>query len=58
MCVDPKHGTGGERGAIAGVSGPWRAEVGSEGARLPFSSLGVACAWRHEGNMNGLCLAF
>ena len=56
-CMHPERGTAGEPGAIAGVSGHWRVEVGLEGARSPFSWLGVACASRHERSMNGLCLA-
>ena len=30
---------------------------GLQGTRSPFSLLGVACASRHKGSMNGLCLA-
>ena len=56
-CVYPEHGTVGEPGAIAGVRGRWRVTGGPEGARSPFSWLGVACRSRHEGSMNGLCLA-
>ena len=51
------HGTAGERGTVAGVSGWWRVEGGLQGARSPFSWLGVVCASRHEGSMNGPCLA-
>ena len=57
VCVYSEHGTAGELGAVAGVSGCWRVERGLQGARSPFSWLGVACASRHEGSMNGLCLA-
>ena len=35
----------------------WRVGGGSQGARSPFSRLGVTCASRHERSMNGLCLA-
>ena len=56
-CVYSEHGAAGEPGAVAGVSRCRRVEEGLHGARLPFSCLGVACASRHEGNMNGLCLA-
>ena len=56
-CVYSEHGTAGEPGAVAGVSGCWRVEGGLQGARLAFSWLRVACASRHEGCMNGLCLA-
>ena len=52
-----EHGTAGEPGAIAGVSGCWRVEGGVKGVRSPFWCLGVACASKHEGCMNGLCLA-
>ena len=47
----------GERGTVVGVSGWWRVEGGLQGARSPFWGLGVARASRHEGSMNGLCLA-
>ena len=56
-CVYSEYGTAGEPGAVAGVSGCWRVEGGLQGARSPLSYLGVACASRHEGCMNGLCLA-
>ena len=56
-CVYPEHGTTGERSAIADVGGRWRVEGGLEGARPPFSWSGVACPSRHEGGMDGLCLA-
>ena len=56
-CVYSMHGTAGEPGAVAGVSGCWRVEGGLDEARSPFSCLGVACPTRHEGSMNGLCLA-
>ena len=55
--VYSEHGTAGERGAVAGVSGCWRAEGGLNGARSPFSWLGVTCLSRHKGSMNRLCLA-
>ena len=35
--VYPEHGTGGESGAVAGVSRRWRVEGGLEGARSPLS---------------------
>ena len=41
-CMYPEHGTEGDRGAIAGVSGRWRVEGELEGARSPFPWLGVA----------------
>ena len=47
----------GEPGAVAGVSGCRRVEGGLQGARSPFSCLGVGCASRHEGSMDGFCLA-
>ena len=53
----PEHGTAGEPGAVAGVSGCWRAEGGLDGGRPPFSWLGVACALGYEESMHGLCLA-
>ena len=43
--------------ASAGVSGCWRVEGGLKGVRSPLSCLGVACTSRHEGSVNGLCLA-
>ena len=52
-----ENGTAGERGTVEGVSGWWRVEVGLQGARSPFSWLGVASASRPEGSMNGLCVA-
>ena len=57
MYVYPEHGNAGEPGAIAGVSACWRVEEGLEGARLPFSWLGVACPSIYEGSINGLRLA-
>ena len=54
--VYSEHGTAGEPGAVAGVSGCWRVEGGVQGARSPFSWLGVARASRPEGIMEGLCL--
>ena len=55
--VYPEHGTAGEPGAVAGVGGRWRVEGGLKGARSPISWLGVAYPSRHEGRMNGICLA-
>ena len=55
--VYSEHGTVGERGTTTGVSGCWRVEGGLQGARSPFSWLGVPCASRHEGSTNGFCLA-
>ena len=56
-CVYSEHGTAGEPGAVAGVSQFWPVEGGLRGAQSPLSCLGVACASRHEGWRNGLCLA-
>ena len=56
-CVFSEHGTAGEPNAVAGVSECWRARGRLQGARSPLSCLGVACVSRHEGCMNGLCLA-
>ena len=56
VCVPRQHGSAGEPGAIAGMGGRWPVEGGSEGARSPFSWLGVACPPRHEGSMKALCL--
>ena len=55
--VYSEHCTAGEPGTVAGVSGWWRVKGGLQGARSPLWWLGVACASRHEGSMNGLCLA-
>ena len=52
--MDSEPGTEGEPGAVVGVSGCWRVEGGVQGARSPHPCLGVACASRHEGCMNGL----
>ena len=52
-CVYIGHGTAGKLSPVAGVSGCWRVERGLQGARTPFSWLGVACATRHEGSING-----
>ena len=57
MCVYLEHCTAGEPGAVAGISGCWRVEGRLQGAWSPFSCLGFACASRHEGSMNGFCLA-
>ena len=56
-CLYSEHDTAGEPDTFAGVSGCWRVEGALQGARSPFSWLGVACASRNEGCMNGLSLA-
>ena len=53
-----EYGTAGEPGAVGGIGGYWRVEGGLKGARSPFSWLGVACASRYKGIMNGLCPTF
>ena len=47
-CVSSEHLTVSEPGAVAGISGCWRVKGGLQGARLPLSCLGIACASRHE----------
>ena len=54
--VYPEHDTAGKPGAVAGVSGGWRVEEELDGARSPFSWLGVACPLRHKRSMNRLRL--
>ena len=56
-CVYSEHGTAGEPGTVAGVGGCRRIERGLQGMRSLFSWVGVACASRHDGSLNGLCLA-
>ena len=56
-CVSPEHGNANERGAIAGVSGRWLVEGGLERGSSLFWWISVAYPPRHEGSMNGLCLA-
>ena len=55
--VYSEHCTAGKPVAVAGVSGFWRVEKRLDGARSPFSCLGVACVSKHEGSMSGICLA-
>ena len=50
-CVYFEHGTAGEPGAVAGVSGCLKVDGGLQGARPSSSWLGVACASGHEGKI-------
>ena len=55
--VYPMHDNADTQGAVAGVGGLWRVEGGLAGAWSPFSWLGIACASRRGGSINGLCLS-
>ena len=55
-CVCMENCNAGEPGAVTSISGCWRVDGEVQRARSPFSCLGLACASRHEGSMNGFCL--
>ena len=56
MSVHSEHGTAGEPGTFAGVSGCWRVD-GVKGERSPLSCLGVTSVSKHEGRaLSGLHL--